>query len=127
MAVTPAKVALLAMLFLRERLPRLQLAGIGLSGGFVLARVTAPSGGSWALLGNALTALRPVLQRVRAVVRGTGKVARDGVLGGVTTAAGFAVGLMLLLPFAAGEIYARDAGVRDSQVAPPALPWRQYH
>ena len=60
------------------------------------------------LLGNALMALRPVLHcTVLHCIYGAGKVARDEVFGGVTTVAGFAVGLVLLLAFAAGEIYVR--------------------
>ncbi len=70
----------------------------------MLASGAAPSGGgSGARLGNALMALRPVLQ----CMYGAGKVARGEVFGGVTTVAGFVVGLVLLLAFAPGEIYVR--------------------
>ncbi|QYJ16698.1 hypothetical protein Rxycam_02533 [Rubrobacter xylanophilus DSM 9941] len=100
----PAAVALMAVLFLRERLPPLRLAGIGVSAaGVVLVSGAVPSGsGPEALLGNVLM--------VAAVLAYAAYAAQGRVLGmehpaALTTAASFATGLLFLLPPAAGELY----------------------
>ena len=103
-ALQPAAVVLMGVLFLRERLPLARLAGIGLAivGALMVGGVAFSSGGAGALLGNALMA---------AAVLAYGAYAAQGRLLGVdhppslTTAASFGAGLLFLLPFVVGEIY----------------------
>ena len=104
MALQPAAVVLMGMLFLRERLPAARLLGVGLAiAGVVMASgIAFAGGGADMLLGNALMA---------GAVLAYGAYAAQGRLLGVdhppslTTAASFGAGLLFLLPFVAGEIY----------------------
>ncbi len=104
MAMQPAAIVLMGMLILRERLPTGRLLGIGLAiaGVLLVSGVTFAGGGPDALLGNALMA---------GSILAYGAYATQGrVLGAnqpavLITAAGFATGLMFLLPFVAGEFY----------------------
>ena len=105
-AGVPAAAAVLAFLFLRERISLRRLAGIALSvGGVILVSGTDPSGGGLrTLLGNALIVGSVVSYGAYAV---QGKALRSvwEYPAAVTTAASFAAGLMLLLPLAAGEAW----------------------
>lgn len=103
MALQPAAVVFMGMLFLGERLPPARLLGIGLAtAGVVLVGGAAfGSGGAEALLGNVLMA--------GAVLAYGAYAAQGRVLGadhspGLTTAASFGSGLLFLLPFVAGEV-----------------------
>lgn len=103
-AMQPAAVVLMGMLLLRERLPPARLVGIVLAmvGVLLVSSVAFSSGGADALLGNALMA---------GAVLAYGAYAAQGRLLGVdhppslTTAAGFAAGLLFMLPLVAGEIF----------------------
>ena len=104
MAMQPAAVVLMGMLFLREQLPTTRLLGVGLAiaGVILVSGVAFAGGGAGALLGNALMA--------GAVLAYGAYAAQGRVLGAnhppsLITAASFATGLMFLLPFVAGEFY----------------------
>ena len=103
-ALQPAAVVFMGMLFLREKLPPARLVGIGLAmaGMLLVSGVAFSSGGFDALLGNALMA--------GAVLAYGAYAAQGRVLGvshspSLTTAASFGAGLLFLLPFVAGEIF----------------------
>jgi drug/metabolite transporter (DMT)-like permease len=105
-AGVPAAAAVLAFLFLRERISLRRLAGIALSvGGVILVSGTDPSGGGLrTLLGNVLIVGSAVSYGAYTV---QGKALRSvwEYPAAVTTAACFAAGLMFLLPLAAGEAW----------------------
>lgn len=103
-AMQPAAVVLMGMLFLRERLPIARLLGVGLAiaGVMMVSGVAFAGGGADMLLGNALMA--------GAVLAYGAYAAQGRVLGAnhppsLTTAASFGAGLLFLMPFMAGEIY----------------------
>lgn len=103
-ATQPAAVVLMGVLFLREQLQPARLIGIGLAmaGVLLVSAVAFSSGGADALLGNALMA--------GAVLAYGAYAAQGRVLGAnhppsLTTAAGFAAGLMFMSPFVAGEMF----------------------
>lgn len=103
-ALQPAAVVLMGVLFLREQLPLARLAGIGLAivGVLLVGGVAFSSGGADTLLGNALMA--------GAVLAYGAYAAQGRVLGvdhppSLTTAASFGAGLLFLLPFVGGEVY----------------------
>ncbi len=103
-ALQPAAVVLMGMLFLREKLPTARLLGIGLAiaGVVMVSGVAFAGGGANMLLGNALMA---------GAVLAYGAYAAQGRLLGVdhppslTTAASFGAGLLFLLPFMMGGFY----------------------
>lgn len=105
-AGVPAAAAVLAFLFLRERISLRRLAGIALSvGGVILVSGTDPSGGGLrTLLGNALI-VGSVVSYGAYTVQGKALRSVWEYPAAVTTAASFAAGLMLLLPLAAGEAW----------------------
>jgi drug/metabolite transporter (DMT)-like permease len=98
----PAAAALLAFLFIKEQMPRARLFGIALSVfGVLLVDGTVPSGGgSAALFGNALMVVA-VLAYGAYAVQSRALRAGGGHPASVATAAGFAAGLLFLLPPAA--------------------------
>lgn len=115
MAGMPAAIALMGVLFLRERLPSLRLAGIAVSiAGVILVSGVASGGGAGMLLGNALMVGSVLAYGVyaaqgRALLVGSHPAA-------VVTAASFGAGLLLLLPPALGEVYLSgmpEMGLRD--------------
>ena len=104
MALQPAAVVFMGMLFLRERLPFPRLVGLGVAtaGVFLANSVAFGSGDARALLGNALM--------VGAVLAYGAYAVQGRLLGAshppsLTTAASFGAGLLFLMPFAGGEIY----------------------
>lgn len=102
----PAAAALLAFLFLRERITTpLRLAGIGLSvlGVLLVSGAPAAGGGRSALLGNVLIVGSVLAYGAYAV---QGKALRTGPSypATVATAASFASGLLFLSPFLVGEL-----------------------
>jgi drug/metabolite transporter (DMT)-like permease len=103
-AGVPVAAALLARVFLKERIPLPRLFGIGLSViGVLLVSDTTPSGGApEAILGNALMVVAVVGYGAYAV---QGRAMRGGERypAVVATTASFAAGLLFLLPLAAGE------------------------
>ena len=103
-AAQPAAVVMMGMLFLREKLPVARMLGIGLAmlGVLLVSGVSFSSGGTDALLGNALM--------VGSVLAYGAYAAQGRVLGGdqpasLITAASFGAGLLFLTPVAAGEMY----------------------
>jgi drug/metabolite transporter (DMT)-like permease len=106
MAGMPAAVALMAVLFLRERMPPPRLAGVGVSvAGVALVSGAVPDGGgSGAIMGHVLMAASVLAYAAYAV---QGRTLAAGQPPGLITAAGFGAGLLFFLPFVAGEIYLR--------------------
>jgi drug/metabolite transporter (DMT)-like permease len=101
----PAATAVLAYLFLNERIPRMRLFGIGLSVlGVLLVSGTTPTGGApLSLLGNALI-VGSVLAYGAYATQGKALRTGDRYPAAVATAASFAAGLILLSPFLVGEL-----------------------
>jgi drug/metabolite transporter (DMT)-like permease len=104
MAMQPAAVMLMGMLFLRERLPVARLIGIGLAiaGVMMVSGVAFTGGGAGTLLGTALMAGSVLAYGAYAA---QGRVLGASRSPSLITAASFATGLLFLLPFVAGEIY----------------------
>ena len=106
----PAAAALLAFLFIKEQMPRARLFGIALSvlGVLLVGGMVPSGGGSATLLGNALMVVA-VLAYGAYAVQGRALRTGGGHPASVATAAGFAAGLLFLLPPAAGEALFFDA------------------
>ena len=104
-AGVPVAAAVLARIFLKERIPPARLLGIGLSVlgvGLVSGATPAGANPGAALLGNALMVGCVIAYGAYAVQgRALRGVQRYPAV--VTTAASFAAGLLFLLPLAAGE------------------------
>lgn len=100
----PAAIALMGVLFLRERLPLSRLVGIVVSvAGVVLVSSTiSPGGGHHVLLGNALMVGSILAYGVYAA---QGRALGTSQPAALVTAASFGAGLLFLLPPAAGEVY----------------------
>jgi drug/metabolite transporter (DMT)-like permease len=104
-AGVPAAVAVLAYLFLNERIPRMRLLGIGISVfGVVLVSGAMPTDrGPLYLLGNALI-VGSVLAYGAYATQGKALRTGDRYPATVATAASFAAGLIFLSPFVVGEL-----------------------
>lgn len=101
----PAAIALMGVLFLRERLPLLRLVGIivSVAGVVLVSSAVSSGGGSGMLLGNALMVGSVLAYGVYAA---QGRVLLTGNHpAAVVTAASFGAGLLFLLIPAAGEMY----------------------
>jgi drug/metabolite transporter (DMT)-like permease len=110
MAGIPAAAALLAFLFLEERIPPVRLAGICLSvlGVLLVSGATPSGGGPETLLGNALMVGSAISYGAYAV-QGKGLRTDLQYPAVVATAASFAAGLLFLVPLMASEIWLRGS------------------
>ena len=104
-AGVPAAAAVLAYLFLNERIPRKRLLGVGLSVlGVLLVSGAMPTGEDpLYLLGNALI-VGSVLAYGAYATQGKALRTGDRYPATVATAASFAAGLIFLSPFLVGEL-----------------------
>jgi Predicted permease, DMT superfamily len=100
----PAVTALLSMIFLKERLSRLQILGITLSLlGLLLITGAGGAGGSSAPLLGDLLILGSVLAWAGYTVQGKKFMGHLPLM--VSTTAGMVAGFLFLLPFAVGELF----------------------